>query len=56
MNKWYGYRDSAAKLMIILIYLWWMAKTIAGSYMRVVMGKWMVWAQKLDPNHNQDTK
>ena len=27
---------------------------IAGSYMRVTMGKLMVWALKLDPNLNQD--
>ncbi len=36
--------------MMILIYLWWTAKTIAGSYMRVMMGKWMVEALKLDPS------
>jgi hypothetical protein len=30
--------------MKILIYIWWAAKTIAGSYMRVAMGKLMVWA------------
>jgi len=42
--------------MMVLIYLWWVAKTIAVSYMTVTMGKWMVWALKLDPNHNQDTK
>ncbi len=42
--------------MKILIYFWWEAKTIAGSYTRVVMGKLMVWALKLDPNLNQDTK
>jgi len=42
--------------MMILIYLWWAAKTIAVRYMRVAMGKWMVWALKLDPNIHQDTK
>jgi len=42
--------------MMILIYLWWAAKTIAVSYMRVAMGKLMVWALKLDPNLHQDTK
>ena len=42
--------------MMIIIYLWWAAKTIAGSYMRVAMEKLMVWALKLDPNLHQDTK
>ena len=42
--------------MKIIIYFWWAAKTIAGSYMRVTMGKLMVWALKLDPNLHQDTK
>jgi len=42
--------------MMILIYLWWAAKTIAVSHMRVVMRKLMVWALKLDPNLHQDTK
>ena len=53
-----SYRFSAGQgqLMNILVYFWWAAKTIAGSYMRVTMGKLMVWALKLDPNHNQDTK
>ena len=41
--------------MKILIYFCWEAKTIAGSYMRVAMGKLMVCALKLDPNLNQDT-
>ena len=50
------YRDGAAKLMKMLIYLWWAAKTIAGSYMSVAMGTLMVWALKLDPNLNQNTK
>jgi hypothetical protein len=31
------------------------AKTIAGSYMRVAMGKWMVEAKKMDLNFHQDT-
>ena len=44
------------QLMKILIYFWWAAKTIAGSYMRVTMGKLMVWALKLDPSLDQDTK
>jgi hypothetical protein len=39
-----------------IIFFRWAAKTIAGSYMRVRMGKLMVWALKLDPNLNQDTK
>ena len=39
--------------MKIFIYFWWAAKTIAGSYMRVTMGKLMVWALKLDPNLNR---
>ena len=42
--------------MKILIYFWWGAKTRAGSYMRVKMGKLMVWALKLDPSLDQDTK
>ena len=42
--------------MKILIFFRWEAKTIAGSYTRVRMGKLMVWALKLDPNLNQDTK
>ena len=37
--------------MKIIIYFWWAAKTIAGSYMRVTMGKLMVWALKLDPGY-----
>jgi hypothetical protein len=36
--------------MKILIFFRWAAKTIAGSYMRVTMGKLMVWALKLDPS------
>jgi hypothetical protein len=44
-----------AKLMMILIFFWWTAKTVAGSYMRVTMGDWLVWDQFLDPNVNQDT-
>ena len=35
---------------------WWAAKTIAGSYMSVAMGKLMVWALKMGPNLNQGTK
>jgi hypothetical protein len=31
-----------------------MAKTVAGSYMRVMMGDLMVWALKLDPNNHQN--
>ena len=41
--------------MMILILFWWTAKTVAGSYMRVTMGDWLVWDQFLDPNVNQDT-
>ena len=41
--------------MKILVYFWWAAKTIAGSYTRVTMVKLMVWALKLDPSLNQDT-
>ncbi len=41
--------------MIILIYFWWAAKTIAGSYMRVTIGDLPVWGQKLDPNLHHDT-
>jgi hypothetical protein len=41
--------------MMILIFFWWVAKTGAGSYMRVMMGDLMVWALKLDPNLHQST-
>jgi hypothetical protein len=44
-----------AKLMMMLYIFWWMAKTVAGSYMRVTMGEWLVWGQISDPNVNQDT-
>ena len=43
-------------MMMILIYLWWAAKTIVGSYMSVVMGNMKVWALKLYPKLHQDTK
>jgi len=42
--------------MKILNNFWWVAKTIAGSYMRVTMGKLIVRALKLDPSLHQDTK
>jgi hypothetical protein len=32
-----------------------MAKTVAGSYMRVMIGDLMVWALKLDTNLHQNT-
>jgi hypothetical protein len=32
-----------------------MAKTVAGSYMRVTKGEWLVWGQISDPNVNQYT-
>jgi hypothetical protein len=32
-----------------------MAKTIASSNARVLMGKWMLWAKQLDPDVHQDT-
>ena len=41
--------------MMILVYFWWAAKTVAGSYMRVTMGDLLVWALKLDPSLHQDT-
>jgi hypothetical protein len=41
--------------MMILIYFWWAAKTVAGIYMRVTMGDLLVWALKLDPILHQDT-
>jgi len=41
--------------MMKLIYFWWAAKTVAGSYMRVTMGDWLVWALKLDASPHQDT-
>jgi hypothetical protein len=41
--------------MKILLFFGWAAKTIASSYMRVVMGKQMVEAEKLNPNLHQDT-
>jgi hypothetical protein len=37
-----------AKLM--MIFFWYNAKTVAGSYIRVRMGDLIVWAPKLDPN------
>jgi len=40
--------------MKILLYFWWAAKTVAGSYMRVTMGDLMVGALKLDPSLHQD--
>ena len=43
-------------MMMILIYLWWAAKTIVGSYMSVAMGNMKVWALKLYPKLHQDTK
>jgi hypothetical protein len=43
-----------AKLMMILLFFWWTAKTVAGSYMRVTMGEWLVWGQISNPNVNQD--
>jgi hypothetical protein len=39
---WYHFSAGQGQLMTILIYFWWAAKTIAGSYMRVTMGKLMV--------------
>ena len=39
--------------MMILIYFWWVAKTVAGSYMRVMMGDLLVWALKMDPSLHQ---
>jgi hypothetical protein len=41
--------------MMIIYFFWWMAKTVAGTYMRVTMGDLMVWALKLDPNLHQST-
>ena len=55
-NYWYRFSAGQGQLMKILIYFWWAAKTIAGSYMRVTMGKLMVWALKLDPSFHQDNK
>ncbi len=53
---WYRFSAGQGQLMKILIYFWWAAKTIAGSYTRVTMGKLIVWALKLDPSLHQDTK
>ena len=39
--------------MMILINFWWAAKTVADSYMRVMMGEFLVWALKLDPSLHQ---
>jgi hypothetical protein len=39
---------------MILIFCWWTTKTIAGSYMGDMMGKWMVEDQKSDPDLHQD--
>jgi hypothetical protein len=62
-QRWAGSADEdinfsagQGQLMKILIYFWWAAKTIAGSYMKVMMGKLMVWALKLNPSLHQDTK
>ena len=35
-------------------FCWWMTKTIAGSYMGYMMGKWMVEDQILNPDLNQN--
>jgi hypothetical protein len=43
-QRWAGSADEDINLF------WWAAKTIAGSYMRVMMGKLMLWALKLDPS------
>jgi hypothetical protein len=40
---------------MILIIWWGWPKTIADSNARVLVGKWMVWAEKLGPNVHQDT-
>jgi hypothetical protein len=55
MRYLYRYSIGMAKLMMILLIFWWKAKTVAGSYMRVTMGEWLVWGQISDPNVNQDT-
>ena len=47
---WAGSADEDINLFLVG------GKNYAGSYMRVAMGKLMVWALKLDPNLNQDTK
>jgi hypothetical protein len=55
MNQWYGYSTCATKLRMILFLWWGWQKTIAGSGTRVLVGKWMVCAEKLDPNVHQGT-
>jgi hypothetical protein len=55
MNElWYGYSTCATKLRMILTLLWGWPKTIAGSDARVLVGKLMVWAEKISPNVHQD--
>ncbi len=55
MNYWFGYSTCATKLRVIWILWWGWPKTIAGSNAMVLVGKWMVWAKKLDPNVHQDS-
>jgi hypothetical protein len=40
---------------MMILFFWWTAKTVAGSYVRVTMGDLMVWALKLGPNLHQNT-
>jgi hypothetical protein len=35
---------------MMMYFFWWTAKTVAGSYMRLTMGEWLVWGQISDPN------
>ncbi len=39
--------------MMIIIYFWLAAKTVADSYMRIKMRDLLVWALKLDPSLHQ---
>jgi hypothetical protein len=48
LQHWHGKTDDD------IIFFWWTAKTVAGSYMRVTMGALMVWALKLDQNLHQN--
>jgi hypothetical protein len=40
--------------MILFFWCGW-PKVVAGSDDRVLLGKWMLWAEKLEPNVHQDT-
>jgi hypothetical protein len=49
-QRWARSADDDINLCVVGV-----AKTVAGSYMRVTMGDLLVWALKLDPSLHQDT-